>query len=410
MNVSSDSNRPLVFQRCFLGFFGFWLFCGLSLVILFLFIVFIMSKKGEVEASMKSLFEESKDLEFPEIVNKVHAYLYEMFEGQRNKGAKFTADVMSTTRKCFDFIGLSLVRAHRDYVASEAKLKTLVTNSKAYEALAEKFSRSSSHSAFPKRPIEKTVVPVAEPSFSVIVSSSGDRQIDDIKKEIKTVCRSGGDMPIPEDVVVTKAGQLIIRVKSRADTVKVRDTLSGMENLKENIKITVPRRRLDRVLILSVEPDVEEASLRSSLDNIFRGDCSVEEEGDEGVFEIIKKIPTKSGKVNWLVGVRGGLSRILISRRRICIDMERYRVVDFIPVVRCFNCQEFGHTAVKCEKDSKCVKCAGQHNLKDCNVDDVTCSNCLHSSNTDIDVFHRADSSECPYFKSYRADLLSKRL
>lgn len=370
-----------------------------------------MSKRADVvEASMKSLFEESRDLEFPETVNKVHAYLYELFEGQRNKGGKFTADIMSTTRKCFDFIGLSLVRAHRDYVASEAKLKTLVSNSKAYEALAERFSRSSGHSAFPQRSTDQLVKRLVEPSFSVIVSSSGDRQIDDIKKEIKTVCRSDGDMPIPEDVIVTKAGQLVFKVKSKVDLEKIRETLSGMENLKENISVTIPRRRLDRVLILSVEPDVEEALIRNSLEKLLKGDCSVEEEGDDVGFEIIRKIPTKSGKVNWLVGVRKDLSEILVSKRRICIDMERYRLVNFIPVVRCFNCQSFGHTAVKCENEAKCVKCAGQHNFKDCSVADIACSNCLSSFGSDIDASHRADSSDCPFFKSYRADLLNKRL
>lgn len=359
---------------------------------------------------MKSLFQEAEDLEFPEVVNKVHAFLYELFEGQRNKGGKFTAEIMSTTRKCFDHIGLSLVRAHRDYVASEAKLKTLVSNSKAYEALAERFSRSSGHSAFPRRAPVQMAEPPAEPSFSVVISSSGEKQIEEIKKEIKNACRSGVQMPLPEDVVTTRAGRLIFKVKTRADTQRFKETLDKMDTLKEEIKVTVPRRRLDRVLVLSVEPDVDEDAVRASLHRSLLVEGRAGGDGDDDGIEIVKKIQTRSGKVNWLVGVKRGDSEILVKKRRICIDMERYRVVSFIPIVRCFNCQSFGHTAAKCENDMKCVKCAGHHSIKDCTVSEIACANCLFAEDTDTDAGHRADSTDCPTFKSYRAETLSKRL
>lgn len=371
------------------------------------------SRKADVvEASLKSLFEEAKDLEFPEVVNKVHAFLYELYEGQRNKTGKFTAELMSTTRKCFDFIGFNLVRAHRDYVASEAKLKTFVSNSKAYEALAEKFSRSSGLSVFPQRAPDLSVKPLGEPSFSVVVSSSGDKQINEIKRDIKSACRSGIQIPLPDDVVTTKTGQLIFKVKSKADSLKIKETFDNLEGVKENIRVTVPKRRLKRILILSVDPDVEEDSVRGSLSGFLRSEGYVGGENDDDAesFEIVKQIQTRSGKVNWLVGVEKDISEVLIKKKRICIDMERYRVVHFIPIIRCFNCQSFGHTAMKCGKDTKCVRCAGSHTLKDCSVTEVACSNCLFSEDTDIDSSHRADSPDCPSFLSYRAEMLNKRL
>ena len=32
----------------------------------------------------------------------------------------------------------------------------------------------------------------------------------------------------------------------------------------------------------------------------------------------------------------------------------------------CYKCQGFGHKAEKCEKDQACVKCTGNHLVKDC--------------------------------------------
>lgn len=46
---------------------------------------------------------------------------------------------------------------------------------------------------------------------------------------------------------------------------------------------------------------------------------------------------------------------------------------------QCFNCQEFGHAAYNCGKDSKCVKCGGPHESKKCSKskeEPAKCANC----------------------------------
>ena len=44
----------------------------------------------------------------------------------------------------------------------------------------------------------------------------------------------------------------------------------------------------------------------------------------------------------------------------------------------CYKCQGFGHKAEKCEKDQVCVKCTGNHLVKDCVKlkEDYRCKNC----------------------------------
>ena len=61
-------------------------------------------------------------------------------------------------------------------------------------------------------------------------------------------------------------------------------------------------------------------------------------------------------------------------------------------ILRCFNCQKFGHTARSCSQESKCTKCSGNHPIKDCPTEKTQplCANCQGP--------HMANSRDCPKF------------
>lgn len=370
---------------------------------------------AKMEKATNEVLEEAGVLEFPAAVSRINSYIYETLESQRNnRSGKVTAEIMGMMKKCMDFITVCLVKAHRDCVSSETKLKTLITHNKAYEALADKFSRSRPTGQLDVSQSAAVSTPKVsrESDFSVIVTSSGEDSLDIIKRDIKGICRSKSDVPVPDDAVVTKAGQLILRVHTRADSERLKEVLVESDNLKDRIKVTVPRRRRERILITSVDPEVSEDLVRKSLSKLVN-EASRDEPGDlqkDLDIDIIRRITTKAGKTNWLIGVSKEVSQFVIKRRRICIDLERYRVVEFVPIIRCYNCQTFGHVASKCENPVKCVKCAGDHTIKDCNVLTEMCVNCMVVTDIDLDADHRADSPDCPQFKAYRSDQLAKRL
>lgn len=61
---------------------------------------------------------------------------------------------------------------------------------------------------------------------------------------------------------------------------------------------------------------------------------------------------------------------------------------------QCFRCQNFGHTRAYCTLPPVCVKCAGNHDSKECSKSPetlATCSNCKDS--------HTANYRGCPVFK-----------
>lgn len=47
-------------------------------------------------------------------------------------------------------------------------------------------------------------------------------------------------------------------------------------------------------------------------------------------------------------------------------------------IQQCFKCQGYGHMAKECAKELKCLRCSGEHSLKDCKQpkEEPTCANC----------------------------------
>ena len=84
------------------------------------------------------------------------------------------------------------------------------------------------------------------------------------------------------------------------------------------------------------------------------------------------------------------LNTKLVINNKVCVTEKRRAV----KVIRCYNCQRFGHIAKNCKNDTKGEFCAQSHSISDICVCDVHCANC--SGN------HPSSSSLCPaYLKRY---------
>lgn len=71
------------------------------------------------------------------------------------------------------------------------------------------------------------------------------------------------------------------------------------------------------------------------------------------------------------------------------IQMFRYPIHMYIPpLLQCYKCLKFNHSAKVCRGSQVCSSCAGQHSYKECDVEEVTCINCNGN--------HLAISRDCP--------------
>lgn len=71
------------------------------------------------------------------------------------------------------------------------------------------------------------------------------------------------------------------------------------------------------------------------------------------------------------------------------LQLFRYPVHTYIPpVLQCYKCLKFNHSAKVCRGQQMCSSCAGQHSFRECDVEGIVCINC--SGN------HLAISRDCP--------------
>ena len=78
---------------------------------------------------------------------------------------------------------------------------------------------------------------------------------------------------------------------------------------------------------------------------------------------------------------------IKLGGQTICFEPKRVQ-----RIVRCFNCQSFGHPAHQCTKNATCAKCGKADIADNHSCDTINCANC-HKP-------HTADSKACQHFKN----------
>ena len=119
----------------------------------------------------------------------------------------------------------------------------------------------------------------------------------------------------------------------------------------------------------------------------------------EKISQFTRKMGEKEVKLTVfsLVFKPGTQIKELLKIKRLCfctIQWERYKNNRL--VTQCFNCQGFHHIADKCHKKPRCLKCAGDHNTKNCSIAQTAtspiCANCGGE--------HMANSVECEIYKT----------
>lgn len=158
------------------------------------------------------------------------------------------------------------------------------------------------------------------------------------------------------------------------------NTLEVMRGLDRATEIS-PRR--PRVIVYDVD---------SSITKEEMAPCSNPElgltEDDVGNMIPLHLLGPRDGNVcHWVIEVPPSvLSKI--ENKSVYIGMTRCRVKVHSSTPQCYNCQQYGHIATRCEQETAtCRNCAGAHDSRTCKSDTVKCANCKE--------LHKASSTTC---------------
>lgn len=277
--------------------------------------------------------------------------------------------VSSILKKVQDYITLRAIAISKENTVLTTRIAEMQNYSKSLDEIVSKISHISTGSVTDPDHTEEVATRPHRDEYTVMISAVDQAEdMEELKREIKSKCKDNKDLLVPGDVLITKNKQAISKMKSRRETETIRDVLQKSDTLKEKIKINIPRRRRERVLILSVDQDTKEEMIRDTVKQVLLKSIA-----DEGIvrdlskklsvhtldphtreiledlykettpeFHIIKGVKTRNDKVNWLIDVDKKCKNFHLSKKRICFDFERYRMMEFVSIARCHKCQAMG--------------------------------------------------------------------
>lgn len=124
----------------------------------------------------------------------------------------------------------------------------------------------------------------------------------------------------------------------------------------------------------------------------------IREESDNGVYKILLEVDSHS-------------KAQLLAREKLNMGWYRGKAYNYDDVIRCYNCSGFGHSKKYCSQKVACPKCAGEHEITECDTKIAKCINCLLANEKfklTLPVDHESvNKMDCESYK--RATKLAER-
>ena len=237
----------------------------------------------------------------------------------------------------------------------------------------------------------------------VIKKDESGNSVD--RKLLEKTCVENG-VGVLNTFTLSKSNDTAVVLKSKKDADLLTHKLGPALPDHEFDQMSI---RIPRITIVGLEREYSKEELKDMICRQNPGISALLEEPttseEDKKLDIFAITPLKKNNQVFKASLRvSNLIRSIVSKQndRIYIGSQRVcKVYDSFFVLRCYNCQEFGHHSKDCNKTSVCGHCSDLHQTRNCEKKNdttvVCCSNCKKEGETDIR--HSANSVDCPLFK-----------
>lgn len=226
----------------------------------------------------------------------------------------------------------------------------------------------------------------------------------------------GNGVGVHKTFQLSKSKDRAVILKSRSDAEQFKASMkqSAPQHTCDDISTKIPR-----ISIVGLQRQYEKDELSTILKQqnegigtIFSGTIASEE---DRTLEVLAVVPLRNNPNVFKAIVKvSNLIRSVISKDsdRLFVGLQsRCRVYDNFFILRCYNCQEFGHHSTTCDKPSAvCGHCAGIHRTEACQrKSDAGAASCVNCKAAGEDQFqHPSHSPSCPILINAQTKLKQK--
>lgn len=162
--------------------------------------------------------------------------------------------------------------------------------------------------------------------------------------------------------------------------------------VKAGLKVEENPKVNPRIIIHGVPTSMTAEDIRNELiaQNL--------EQGTDKDLKVIYIYPAKkNGRyTSCVLEVAPAIRNILLRSGRVFLRYAACNIADYIRILQCYKCLQFGHIAANCKSGPACSRCSGDHEMRDCTRknEPPVCRNCKQIRTYDLD--HEAtDSKKC---------------
>lgn len=301
------------------------------------------------------------------------------------------SDVIQTT--VFEYARnteLELAKIKHDMIMMMNRMNVMEENQKNNQRLPD----------FPSLPQTNPVLlptpqwPTMKEDHVLIIDTKDNEGAKEYRNELRSLKSTIFPSP-PLDVILPRPNRLIIKMKDRKDLEILKNNLSEHETLNEKALIKENKILKNRMILFDIPMEYEEneEKLKIELENI--------PELNKRTIEVNKIFKTNKGNMNAIINVDNTTQQILLKKRKLLLDLVRINVAKYITLSICYNCQQFGHIAVRCRNKTSCAICNENHDSRNCNTQkNPSCKHCKTDKN------HRSDSYRCPAYINEKNKLI----
>ena len=181
--------------------------------------------------------------------------------------------------------------------------------------------------------------------------------------EIKQTITRNSNVPL-DYINNTNDGKVIIQCHNDSDINKIKNLLES----KAEDKYELSLQKFLNPLIKILEIDDEYKDMEMLLSEIVKRNHL----SDKDIKVRHLYTPKNQHYFNAIIEVSKETYAILMEEKKVFFGCQRYGIVDEFNINNCFKCGKFNHSKKKCKENiQKCLNCAGNHHIQQCNVDNV---------------------------------------